>query len=316
MNNGVFFSLLAISMILLVFYYNEAYSNAVQSQAEQLSLRLQGAEFYNFVDGADDDLPRILDISGRRAVIAAVSEVVSNGVALADSEQSIRELMVNGSLQSEQVELMEKANFGYWSDSVESMGELRGFNSSIELIELNVKQLDAFHLKFNTSLQVNASDYRGTMNYSRTMYAEDVVNLQGFEDPLIPLNTRGLTKKPVTPAPRYFNRVNEVDAAIQNNYYVESTNGPSFLDRLEGKLLASASHAHAENASIGMESVLYLPGMQAQGIKVKESQTIVDYLYFNETETRGYPVLNSTYPWLKLDQETALNYNVSLNLSG
>lgn len=307
---------MAISMILLVFYYNEAYSSAVQKQAEQLTLRLQGTEFYNFVDGAEDDFPRILDISGRRAVIASVSDVVSSGVALSDSEQSIKELMVNGSLRGQPVELMDKANFGYWAGSVESMGEHRGFNASIELVELEVKQLDAFHLKFNASLQVNASDYKGTMNYTRTIRATNIVDLQGFEDPLVPLNTRGLAKKPLVQAPNYFNGVDEVDAAVENNYYVQSTNGPSFLDRLEGKLQATVFHAHTPNATVGLESVLYLQGMQAQGLEIKTNQTIVDYLYFNESETRGYPALNSSYPWLKLDEQAASSYNVSLNLSG
>ncbi len=315
MNNGVFYSLLTISMLSLLLVYNQSYIGAVQSQGEQASLRFRGAELYNFVDGINDDFPRILDISARRALISAVSDVVSSGVALTNSEDGIKELMVNGSLRGTAVVLMDTSNFNYWMSTIENMGSRRGFNASLALTSLEVKQLDAFHLFVNASLEANASDYFGTMNFSKTYYATDIVDLANFEDPLFPINTRGLTKKPVVPAPHDFNGVQEVEAAITNNYYMPSPEGPSFLDRLEGKIRVSTSHASNQSTTIGLESVVFLPGLQAQGLDVKQNQTTADYLYFNSTDIHGYQVLNSSYLWLKFDQDSATRYNVSINMS-
>ena len=79
-----------------------------------------------------------------------------------------------------------------------------------------------------------------------------------------------------------------------NSYYLASTSGPSFLNRLQG--ISSGN----DN---GIESLVNLQELSQQGIVVKE-KSVVDYIYFlsvNEASCNDAP--SGMPSWFRLDSE-------------
>ena len=81
--------------------------------------------------------------------------------------------------------------------------------------------------------------------------------------------------------------------------------GPSLLDRMEGRLAATT-------ATNGLETLVSLPDLQANGLPVKPDQNSADYLYFDTVVQSGTPVNQSSYAWLRLNAEQASRYGVTL----
>ncbi len=69
--------------------------------------------------------------------------------------------------------------------------------------------------------------------------------------------------------------LNNFDNLITNNYYVESTRGPSFLDRIEGRLHNTREY--------GLASMVNLVEFENAYIIINDTRSIIDYEYFNET---------------------------------
>ncbi|MFH1200226.1 MAG: hypothetical protein V1708_04105, partial [Candidatus Micrarchaeota archaeon] len=134
-----------------------------------------------------------------------------------------------------------------------------------------------------------------------------------FEDPLYPLNTNGFVKRVIARANGTVYGAEAVDNATLRKWYVNSSEGPSFLDRMEGRLFVSGYYANmSANQTIGLDSFVNLTEISGAGIAVDSNKTIVDHLYFNGSDYDAWPVNGSAISWMKLDEAHAAIYGVQL----
>lgn len=91
--------------------------------------------------------------------------------------------------------------------------------------------------------------------------------------------------------------VNNLDDTIANGYYTASVEGPSFLDKLEGRL----QNTHGP---FGLETFIDAAELSAFGITVKSGQSVVDHLYFQNLTHSGSTVRGVDYSWFRVDSET------------
>jgi hypothetical protein len=80
------------------------------------------------------------------------------------------------------------------------------------------------------------------------------------------------------------NKVWFIDNLIEdteNSYYHSSENGPSYLDRLEGRLYIDSKYSSQTDKNIGLESFVNKNYLWSAGITVIEDKTNVDYIYFS-----------------------------------
>jgi phosphohistidine swiveling domain-containing protein len=93
---------------------------------------------------------------------------------------------------------------------------------------------------------------------------------------------------------------------VKGYYYKPSQTGPSFLDRLEGRLNLSSRYP------IGMETMLNLQEMSSSGLQVNYGYSCVDYMYFSNTT--GSSIRNGNYDpifsWLKIDSASKNSYDL------
>jgi hypothetical protein len=391
---GLLYSILAAMMIVpllgLIFYHS------MIGQGE-IDITIRADELRYFVDSVGDDLVRFVDITGKRSMISAVSNVTVSGSPLDDAQARLAELMENGTINGAYSPLVGTDNLNTWKAKMISIASNSGFDMTIGKLEINVTQTDSFNVFFEIKTQVNISDRNLKMGVMRNVSATRSVSLDGIEDPLLPLNTIGRVSRPI----RYYNFSNYTRALAQgiialgsisgnstnstsspssqkilvtNNmsqpvatlnsfggivsettyvpaglsvpyvagapgalsiesgrmvyldqttrkvwdldnltmfvkgyYYKPSTTGPSFLDRLEGRLSLSAKY------QFGMETLLNLQDMSLTGLAVNYGYSCVDYRYFGNVT--GVSIRNGNYDpifsWLKIDAANKEAYDLS-----
>ncbi len=91
--------------------------------------------------------------------------------------------------------------------------------------------------------------------------------------------------------------LNNLDDTIANGYYMASVEGPSFLDKLEGRL----QNTHGP---FGLETFIDAAELSDFGITFKSGQSVVDHLYFQNLTHSGSTVRGVDYSWFRVDSET------------
>ncbi len=97
--------------------------------------------------------------------------------------------------------------------------------------------------------------------------------------------------------------LDRLDDTINEEYYVASSGGPGFLDRLE---------LHFNNTRVyGLETIVSLPELQDKSLPAYSNTTLVDYLYFQNATVAGKGVRGLYYTWFKVDAAHEALYGVT-----
>ncbi len=106
------------------------------------------------------------------------------------------------------------------------------------------------------------------------------------ETPSIPFLSNLLNEDPLVQGRKVFfesitNSVWDLQEEKNSQNYHESDYGPSYLDRLEGRLYISDELKSQSSNSIGLLSFIDFSKLEAKGTQVDTTKTCVDYLYFS-----------------------------------
>ncbi len=300
--------LLLVPIITLAFYYSQAWPQAT----ERLVSRSVGFGVENFVGSVADDFPRAVEISGKSAAAALVNHVVSSGEAVDDAEAKIAELANNGYYYGSPSVLMSNNSLLAWTKRLEEKAPYFGLSVIVNITNYSAVPFDAFHVLLNATISVNASNENYEVNFSRSYSAYKIVSIEGLEDPLYALNTRGLGHRTIKANVSSVYGVEAVDDAAFEAYYVASSHAPCFFDRLENKKTLSAKYEAQARFNPGFESFVNTLSLSQQGVEVQDNASVIDHYYFDLPQQYGFAVNDSGFAWLKLDAEHAVIYGVTL----
>ncbi|NIM47570.1 MAG: hypothetical protein GTN40_05450 [Candidatus Aenigmarchaeota archaeon] len=395
---GLLYSIMAALIIIPLFSIIFFYSQIGQ---ENIDISIRANELKYFVDSIEADLNRFMEITGKRALISAVSNITVSGIPLDDAQIRLRELIENGTLKGAPSPLVDTDNLNTWEGKIGTLASNSGFYLTFEVLEMNVTQNDSFNILFEIKGFVNISDLNAKMGVIRNITATSIVSIDNIEDPLFPLNTlgrvfrviryynftnyakdivqgtnasltsvsgnatiinssdltvsdadkilvtdiiadskigiiigfkgvvaesdyvpAGFSKPYIVGAPNAMSLIQEneriyldprlytkkvwdlqnLTSAIRNGYYKSSDKGPSFLDRLEGRLSLSDKYNN-----YGLESFVDLPEISQANLEVDYTLSCVDYEYWKNTTGRsirnGAPgdPYDPVFNWFKID---------------
>ncbi|MDO8339735.1 MAG: hypothetical protein Q7T16_03695, partial [Candidatus Burarchaeum sp.] len=197
-----------------------------------------------------------------------------------------------------------------WTGRVALLGAKRGFNINITILGLAVEPQDAFNIRTRLISSIVVNDSLGKMTVRRNFTAIVTIPLTGVEDPLYLLGTRGLSHRSIYPANFSVNGLTALDSAISGGYYMNNSDGPSFMDRLEGKFVPQSKYSDLTENQIGIETFVNLVEIYSAGVDVKANQTVVDHIYFSDSNVTGSKVNGSIHDWFRIDTEHAQTYGV------
>src|SRR3989338_1270520 len=115
---SILFSGTVIILVSLLALHIMSYMDAVRTEGAQVALRIRAGEMASLLESVELDMPRALDISARRALLSAVSEVDVRGAGLDDSLLRLHELMLNGTIYGAPALWMNDSTISTWIDRV------------------------------------------------------------------------------------------------------------------------------------------------------------------------------------------------------
>lgn len=297
---AMFFTMMAI-IVLSVFLLSYTIYSATEDR-KVINKRISSMN--DFVFSLEKDISRQGYISGYRAILALEFHITANGTFLTNAESSIKEALLNGTIEGQPINLMEGYKLGEWNSRIQDSGNKMNLFINYSLKNISVIQEDPWNVNINLEVELFIKDKSNLALWNKTETITSKIEITNFEDPLYIVHTSGLVANKIkkTIYHPFANGADVTNLSLhsQSSYYIASVSGPSFLNRLEGKNFPNAN---------GIESLVYLPELSAQDLTTY-NKTCVDYIYFSNDNPVSHNIQGMP-SWFRIDNAHLEAYNVA-----
>ena len=233
-----------------------------------------------FLDDLGQDSARAAYIAGFRSLIAMEQHVTTSGDYIQDPSAAFIELFVNGTYQNGSFAIMRNATFEEYLSRVRAQAQRQGIDCNLTVVQISLWQRQPWSIMVNYTLNISIVDVGGiaSWNVQRTMLGE--VPIMDIRDPLYTGNTYARIQRVIKPTNITVfvdDTGNRNDSSglrdhFNRSLYAAAGRGPDILMRF----------ANNNSDSIyGIESLVDIDELVAQGLPVDLGATVVDYQYFS-----------------------------------
>ncbi len=255
----------------------------------------------NFIVSLEEDIPRKIFISGFRTIFVFNSKIIESGNYIQNVSLNAQEVFINGTYLGQNQPIMNGAKLDDLKNDLMNQGSKININISIKDEKITIYQTDPWNVKVTLTANFSIYDKTNLASWNKTITTTGEIPIYYFEDPVYLLGSGGLiTTKINKTSITTFTSQNLLNFT-QNQEYINSTDAPSFLDRLEGNLPV--------NSPYGIESLVNIPRLQTQGITTHQ-KSIVDHIYFS-TSNPAYCNILGQSNWFYLDTPSLTTYQAS-----
>jgi hypothetical protein len=258
----------------------------------------------NFVKNIDQDMARALYISGFRSLLTLTDNVVSTGIYVQDLNGEFDSVIYNGTINSTIQHLMVENTISYWIQKIQEESDKINLDTTIIISPVTITQTDPWTVKLSMDANVSITDQDGVASWNITRQVEAEVPIEGFEDPFYAVQTEGKLSRAIRRSNTTIWDVNSLKFHLENQTYLDSTEGPSFLLRLQGS---------TNSSPYGLETMVDTEDLYDYGFEL-ENKSSVDYLYWGSggvNHTYIHNITDRGYPYFRLDQTHRERFNVS-----
>lgn len=250
------FALLS-STILLSIVFGQVYQpEGIQTANSE---RIGEASF--FLDSVLSDIDRSLGIASRRSLTGATNYVVTEGEPLENPEENVSEVLVNGTLGGEEVESVGNASLSEWENRVAAIGRRSGYRMNISVTNYSFRS-DRFELDPSFTVEARLFDPTTLAAFNRSESTSTSVSLEGLEDPMITLRSKGRYTTTVERC-GFSDPAEELSEASQNSstvahgqVVIEPADGESVGDQGEKVLVVEDPDSYDHGYTSGFEAVI------------------------------------------------------------
>jgi hypothetical protein len=299
---GILFTVTAIVLSVVIVLSFALYSE--QRLKEKMStIETRVVTMNNFIKDIEKDLQKGIYISSFRAFLSMSQYIASNGTFIDNVEQTFNELLFNGTIDNQQVSLMEGSTFTDWVNKIQSEADKIDIIVNFTVNEAKSVQEDPWYITVSVGISMEVEDKKQTSSWDINKNLETNISIRGLEDPLYVINSYGRVTNTIRVSPfQHFVVGGDNEnllTHLNEPYYISTNMSPNFLMRFEGNLASSET---------GIESLVNLQEFVDQGLAVKD-RSAVDYIYFGNQTTANCRI-NDTPLWFKLDSEHLATYEV------
>jgi len=202
---GVLFTFMIVLIALTLVSLIGIQKTLTSYYREKMIIGTRVKSMNNFYDDIIIDSSKALDIITKESVVIAISRIVTSGEPLEDAVSVLEELILDGTFNGTSEVLMENSTFQSWIERMEGLGILKGFNTNIEFQNLEIQQYDSWNLLASIDIHINISDKQTSASLKRNISLNQLVSVEGFEDPIFPLNTFGRATSIIKKSPYWGN---------------------------------------------------------------------------------------------------------------
>lgn len=258
----------------------------------------------NFIKNIDQDVKRALYISGFRALLSLTSNVVTTGVFVSNMSGEFAEVIYNGTVNRTRQPLMDNNTLSWWVQKIQTQSAHINVNTTISIGPVAISQSDPWRVQLDMALNVTIVDKDGVARWNVSRAAQAFVPIEDFEDPFYAVKTGGALSRKIIRTNFTVWNVTYLRTHLMNETYLNNSNAPSFLLRLQGSTTASNN---------GIETLIDTNDLTRVGISV-ENKTSVDYIYWstsNPSHSGISGITNVDYTKFRLDTAHLSIYNVT-----
>ncbi len=293
---GIFFTLTAIFLLGLMLFIILAQQERRDSD-DVAALTIKIRAMNEFVKSVDEDLERGLFITGFRAFLGIQQHIATQGSYLADTESQFREALVNGTVLSAHLDIMNDSTFVNWTTRIAGEAGQLGLDVNFTVDQIDIYHSEPWIVSVDATVTMNVTDSSQTAFWVQQRTIQTNISVDGLEDPLYLVETGGVITRVINRTIYEGAYVQDADTSnltlqVAGKYYTNST-GPSYLMRLEGNLSNSTNN-------MGIEGFVFIPDLIDQGITTFERSS-VDYIYYGNDSPTLYTINETFESWFRLD---------------
>ncbi|MBN1793143.1 hypothetical protein JW826_05660 [Candidatus Woesearchaeota archaeon] len=299
-------SVLLLILIIVFFIYKEYKFTDRQKVMETRLIAVN-----DFLKDMEYDSKRVIYVSGFRSLIALEDYVSQRGQYLNDTEEIFRIAFYNGTVNGTAVDVLQNSSYSDYLGKLQEISRRIGIDVFVNVTNITLYHDSPWSVKVIISARILVNDTRGLANWDFAKNYTTSVPLTNIKDPLYSIGTYGKIPNPIrqTNVSDYVlspsNNTENLQIHLNNSFYIENTKAPSFLMRLSGNFSPSP---------YGIESLVYLPELDTQGVEYDSDKSLVDYVFF--TNLTGYALLacdvDNMPSWFKIDLNHTAEYEVDL----
>ncbi|MFP4151109.1 MAG: hypothetical protein ACLFSS_03800 [Candidatus Aenigmatarchaeota archaeon] len=196
-DSGQFFSIISVVMVLPLVALSITFGEAMSGYGANIGEHVRLKSGYYYYNSLEEDLGRASEIIGERALISAINHTVETGEGLDSSEEVLRELFVNGTIDGKTATLMNNTGIDGWFGEVEKISRERGYVLELSKEEPDMRMPSPYRVSFNMNYSMDLEDEGGLFSLKKSRYRENLVSVEGLEDPVVTLGTGGKFSLPV-----------------------------------------------------------------------------------------------------------------------
>lgn len=303
---GVFFTLAAIGLAIIIMLSFNVYNDyRLKDEMEVIEIRV--STMNDFVKDMEDDIGNAIFIAGFRSLLSLedymmkYDDFIDNLGTARDAafDEVFRKGTVTGTSGTEKMGLMGNNTFLNWTDRMKAQANRIGIelDFTINAGDVTISHIDPWIVEVSVDLIINVEDEKGTASWRIDKTYKGRINITGtgkFVDPLYLVKNNGLINNTIRKTTVSDFSGSNLATHLNNNYYIENSDAPSYLMRFENDLGSSAN---------GIESLANVNEISSAGLG-PSGKTAVDYLYFDSgssTTSCRIEGMEVSHPWFYLD---------------
>lgn len=211
-----FYSILALIFTLPIFIYTMYYLTYSERMSYSLADRIVSDQINQLVGSIELDTEKAMEISCRRALLAATNFVLNSGTPLSNATSNITTLMFTGAINGTTSFMMENNTMPNWSSRISSKPV--NFDVFLEYNNISIESGDGFSIRMDMDLNITVADKLGIAKIEKFDKRNFVsISLLGLEDPMFPMNTQGFIRRIIRRAsPDHFS-MNAVTGSVNSS---------------------------------------------------------------------------------------------------
>jgi len=196
------YSMIAVLIAVPLFLFISFYITTSQTIRFGSMERVVADQERELMNGIEDDFERAVVISGKRAVLSAINEIINEGEYLINASAALQELMLNGTLYGNYSFILAYNTLNDWKEKILDVPS--GFDVSIAYQNPRIENHDGINIKAITNLSAVVSDKMELSEIQISGNKAVLVSMIGLEDPIFPMNTLGLIERTINEYPYDF----------------------------------------------------------------------------------------------------------------
>jgi len=219
-----------VSLSIFVMVQNNNYGGDLVGE------KVRSDEVGFFANGVQDDLGRGTLISGRRAALSLINNETDSGLFVPDANDSILELLQNGTLDGMPLNMMTNSTISAWVLALQKIARSRGIELNISANDVQIYPASAFEFAVHSNATIIVYDPLTKIKYNRTFLLHQLVSAEDLEDQYITIRSFAARRNTIRKCD-YTTGVSPASQWLYGTAYISKNNDCSGISSRPSKIL-------------------------------------------------------------------------------